>query len=428
MIKFLLDGILRDRSRSLFPVLTVFIGTAITVLMAGYIGGVMPDMIRMSAHLDAGHVKVTSQGYFEDRTQMPLDMALDDAEEIIVQLEDQFPDMMWKARTRFGGLLDIPDENGETRAQTTVSAQAADLITPGSTELDYLKIRSSVRNGSLPTDPFDIVISENMADAYGLDIGDMVTLMTSTINGSMSFQNFRVAGTVVFGVAALDKGGAIFADIEGARMVLNMNSGSTEILGFFKDDEYTGERAQIVTDWINTNLSVEGDPYSPIAFRFEDVNEFAAMMQWAGAFIFIISGVFIAIMFIVLWNSGLMNGLRRYGEIGLRLAIGEAKGHVYRSMLVEATLIGTIGTILGTALGVFFVYLLQEYGLDISGMGVTDTGNGIYYPDVIRGKVIPACFYVGFIPGIIAPFLGALVSGRGIYKRQTASLFKELET
>ena len=424
MIKFLLDGILRDRSRSLFPVLTVFIGTAITVLMAGYIGGVMPDMIRMSAHLDAGHVKVTSQGYFEDRTQMPLDMALDDAEEIIVQLEDQFPDMMWKARTRFGGLLDIPDENGETRAQTTVSAQAADL----STELDYLKIRSSVRNGSLPTDPFDIVISENMADAYGLDIGDMVTLMTSTINGSMSFQNFRVAGTVVFGVAALDKGGAIFADIEGARMVLNMNGGSTEILGFFKDDEYTGERAQIVTDWINTNLSVEGDPYSPIAFRFEDVNEFAAMMQWAGAFIFIISGVFIAIMFIVLWNSGLMNGLRRYGEIGLRLAIGEAKGHVYRSMLVEATLIGTIGTILGTALGVFFVYLLQEYGLDISGMGVTDTGNGIYYPDVIRGKVIPACFYVGFIPGIIAPFLGALVSGRGIYKRQTASLFKELET
>ena len=211
-------------------------------------------------------------------------------------------------------------------------------------------------------------------------------------------------------------------------MVLNMNGGSTEILGFFKDDEYTGERAQIVTDWINTNLSVEGDPYSPIAFRFEDVNEFAAMMQWAGAFIFIISGVFIAIMFIVLWNSGLMNGLRRYGEIGLRLAIGEAKGHVYRSMLVEATLIGTIGTILGTALGVFFVYLLQEYGLDISGMGVTDTGNGIYYPDVIRGKVIPACFYVGFIPGIIAPFLGALVSGRGIYKRQTASLFKELET
>jgi putative ABC transport system permease protein len=428
MIKFLLAGIIRDRSRSLFPILTVFIGTTLTVVMAGYIGGVMPDMIRLSAHLDAGHVKVTSQGYFKDRTQMPLDMALDNAEEIISTLEAQFPDMMWKARTRFGGLLDIPDENGETRAQTTVAAQAADLISPNSTELDYLKIRSSLVDGSLPTDPFDIIISKNMAAAYKLAIGDMVTLMTSTINGSMSFQNFRIVGTVVFGVTALDKGGAIITDIEGARVALDMNGGSTEILGFFKDDEYTSERAQIVSDWINANLSVAGDPYSPIAFRFEDVNEFAAMMQWAGAFIFIISGVFIAIMFIVLWNSGLMNGLRRYGEVGLRLAIGEAKGHVYRSMLIEATLIGTIGTLFGTMLGLFFVYLLQEYGIDISKMGISDTGDGIYYPDVIRGKIIPACFYIGFVPGIIAPFLGSLVSGRGIYKRQTASLFKELET
>lgn len=428
MIKFLLAGILRDRSRSLFPVLTVLIGTALTVLMTGYIGGVMPDMIRLSAHLDAGHVKVTSQGYFEDRTQMPLDMALEDAGEIITQLETQFPDMMWKPRTRYGGLLDIPDENGETRAQTTVAAQSADLISPNSTELDYLKIRSSLIDGSLPQDPFDIIIAKNMAEAYGLNIGDQVTLMTSTINGSMSFQNFRIAGTVNFGIAALDKGGAIITDIEGARMALDMNGGSTEILGFFKDDEYTSERSQVVADWINTNLSIEGDPYSPVAFRFEDVNEFAAMMQFAGAFMFIISAVFIAIMFIVLWNSGLMNGLRRYGEMGLRLAVGEAKGHIYRSMLIESTLIGVIGTLFGTALGLVGVYLLQEYGLDISGMGASNTGDGIYYPDVIRGKIIPACFYIGFVPGIIAPFLGSLVSGRGIYKRQTASLFKELET
>ncbi|MCF7808722.1 MAG: FtsX-like permease family protein [Candidatus Marinimicrobia bacterium] len=428
MIKFLLAGILRDRSRSLFPILTVFIGTTLTVLMTGYIGGVMPDMIRLSAHLDAGHVKVTSQGYFEDRAQMPLDMALDDAEGIIDRLEAQFPDMMWKARTRFGGLLDIPDENGETRAQTAVSAQAADLISPNSTELEYLKIKSSLVDGSLPDDPFDIIVSKNLAESYGLAIGDMVTLMSSTVNGAMSFQNFRIAGTVVFGVAALDKGGAIIADIEGARMALDMNGGSTEILGFFKDDEYASERAQAVSDWINANLSVEGDPYSPTAFTMEDVNEFAALMQFAGAFIFIISAVFIAIMFIVLWNSGLMNGLRRYGEMGLRLAVGESKGHIYRSMLLESSLIGIIGTIFGTALGLFFVYLLQEYGLDISGIGASNTGDGIYYPDVIRGKIIPACFYIGFIPGLIAPFLGSLVSGRGIYKRQTASLFKELET
>ncbi len=427
MIKFLLAGILRDRSRSLFPILTVIIGTALTVTMTGYIGGVMPDMIQLSSHLDAGHVKLMSQSFYENRYQMPLDLAMDNADELIEGLEAQFPDMIWKSRTRFGGLLDIPDENGETRAQTTVSALAADLISPNSTELDYLNLRESVVEGNLPQDPFDILIAKSMAEAYQLNVDDMVTLMTSTVNGSMSFQNFRVSGMVVFGIAALDKGGAIIADIEGARMALDLNGGSTEILGFFIDDEYESERALVVSDWVNNNLKNVDDPYSPIALRFEDSNEFGAMMQFMGSFMFIISTVFILIMFVVLWNSGLMNGLRRYGEMGLRLAVGEGKGHIYRSMLVESSIIGVIGTIIGTSIGLVGVWLLQEYGIDLGNM-TANTGDGIYYPNIIRGKIIPACFYVGFVPGLIAPFLGSLVSGRGIYKRQTASLFKELET
>jgi len=426
-MKFLLAGIIRDKSRSLFPILTVVIGTTLTVTMAGYIGGVLPDMIKLSSHLDAGHVKLMSQSYYENRHQMPLDLALDDADGLIVTLEAQFPDMMWKARTRFGGLLDIPDENGETRAQTTVSVLAADLISPNSTEPDYLNLTESVVAGELPKAPFDILIARKMAESYGINIGDQVTLMTSTVNGSMSFQNFRVVGMVVFGIAALDKGGAIIMDIEGARLVLDLDGGSTEILGFFKDDEYTSERALLVSDWVNNNLKDVNDPYSPIALRLEDSNEMAGMLQFAGSFIFIISTVFILIMFVVLWNSGLMNGLRRYGEIGLRLALGEEKGHIYRSMLIESSIIGVIGTVIGTAIGLVGVWFLQEYGIDIGNM-TSNTGDGIYYPDVIRGKIVPACFYAGFIPGLIAPLLGSLVSGRGIYKRQTASLFKELET
>lgn len=427
MIKFLISGVIRDKSRSLFPILTVMIGAAITVVMAAYIGGAMPDMLRLSSHLDAGHVKIMTQGYFEDRHQMPLDMALDDADGLIQELDGQFPDMMWKARTQFGGLLDIPDENGETRAQTTVSVKAADLITPNSTEIDYLKIRKGLVSGELPTDPFDILIAEKMAESYNLNVGDQVTLMTSTVNGAMSFQNFNIAGMVVFGISGLDKGGGIIMDIQGARLTLDMNGGSTEILGFFKDDIYTSERSLAVTNWINQNLSDASDPYSPLAVRFEDINDFAAMMQFADAFVGIISTVFIIIMFIVLWNSGLMNGLRRYGEVGLRLAVGESKGHIYRTMLIESVVVGVIGTVIGTGFGLIGAWLLQEYGINIGEMGA-DAGAGIYFPDVIRGKITPACFYVGFIPGLIAPFLGSVVSGRGIYKRQTASLFKELET
>ena len=41
-------------------------------------------------------------------------------------------------------------------------------------------------------------------------------------------------------------------------------------------------------------------------------------------------------MSIVLWNAGLIGSLRRYGEIGVRLAFGEDKGRLYRAMIVES--------------------------------------------------------------------------------------------
>jgi putative ABC transport system permease protein len=47
--------------------------------------------------------------------------------------------------------------------------------------------------------------------------------------------------------------------------------------------------------------------------------------------------------------------------------------------------------------------------------------------DVIRAKVTPVSYVIGFIPGLIATFIGTSISGLGIYKRQTSQLMKELE-
>ncbi len=47
--------------------------------------------------------------------------------------------------------------------------------------------------------------------------------------------------------------------------------------------------------------------------------------------------------------------------------------------------------------------------------------------NIIRAKITPATLVIGFIPGLISTVVGALLAGAGIYKRQTAKLFKELE-
>ena len=49
-------------------------------------------------------------------------------------------------------------------------------------------------------------------------------------------------------------------------------------------------------------------------------------------------------------------------------------------------------------------------------------------PNIFYPKVTSNLYFLGFFPGILATLLGTMLAGRGIYKREMAQLFKELET
>ena len=79
-----------------------------------------------------------------------------------------------------------------------------------------------------------------------------------------------------------------------------------------------------------------------------DSNQMGTLVDFSDAIILIILTVFLIVVTLVLWNMGIMSGLRRYGEVGMRLAIGETKNHVFKSMILESIIIGTLGSFFGT--------------------------------------------------------------------------------
>ena len=66
MIKFLLKGLIRDRSRSLFPILTVVAGVMLTVILYSWVKGTQTDLIRANANFNTGHVKIMSFAYSQE--------------------------------------------------------------------------------------------------------------------------------------------------------------------------------------------------------------------------------------------------------------------------------------------------------------------------------------------------------------------------
>jgi len=423
MIKFLIKGLLRDRSRSLFPVLTVFSGVFLAVLLYSFMNGVIADMINSTARYQTGHVKVMTQAYAEESNQMPNDLALTGIKEITETLKNNYPDMIWTARIKYGGLLDIPDEKGETKEQGPVAGLAVDLFSPSSPEWDLLRIEKSIIRGRVPKERGEILIGDEFAGKLNIGPGDTATLISSTMFGSMAVYNFKIAGTVSFGISAMDRG-AIFADIADIQDALDMQDTAGELLGFFPDNMYNDEKAAEIAASFNRQFKDPDDRFSPLMRTLpveSGLSDYITLLDSMGV---IMVSIFIVAMSIVLWNAGLMGSLRRYGEIGVRLAIGENKTHIYKTLIIESLFIGIFGSILGTAAGTGVSYLMQIYGIDY---GYLMKNSSMMISNVYRAKVSTGSFFIGFIPGIASTVLGASIAGIGIYRRQTASLFKELE-
>jgi putative ABC transport system permease protein len=423
MIKFLLKGILRDRSRSLFPILTVMTGVMLTVFLYSYIQGAMGNFFDTSAKFQTGHVKIMSRAYAEEADQIPNDLAYVGLADLLAELDTRYPNMIWTPRIQFGGLLDIPDENGETRAQGPVMGLALDLFSPDTPEWSLLNLEGAVISGRLPEGPGEILVSHGFAERLGIRAGETATLIGSTMYGSMAVANFTIAGTVRFGVTAMDRG-AMIADLADIQAVLDMQDAAGEVLGFYDDFVFRMEDSERLAREFNAAYAAETDEYAPVMKSLIELSVLGDMLGLLEMFTAVVLIVFIAAMSIVLWNAGILGSLRRYGEIGVRLAVGESKGHLYRSMITESLLIGVIGSVLGTVVGLGFSYYLQYQGFDISRMMQNAS---LVIADVIRAKVTPVSYVIGFFPGIIATLLGAAIAGLGIYRRKTSQLMKELE-
>ncbi len=423
MIQFLLKGILGDKNRSLLPIIIITIGVALTVLLSGYLKGAMGDIVDQNARFDTGHVKVMSKAYAENKDQLPNDLALLGVDTLMQSLRTQIPQMKWVKRIRFGGLMDAPDASGETKGQGPAMGMALELFSEKSGEVERLNIPNSLVSGKIPTETGEALIGHDFAQKLDLKIGDEITYIGSTMNGAMSFENFTVTGTVRFGTAAMDKG-AIIIDIGDAQRMMDMENGAGEILGFLNDEVYDDDKANQISNTFNLKYASSTDEYAPVMQPLKAQNNLAGYLDYVDVFSVLFVGIFVFAMSIVLWNTGLLGGLRRYQEFGIRLALGESKGHIYRSLFYEAVLIGIIGSVIGSAIGVGATYYLQVVGIDI---GEYLSNSTMMMPSVIRAKVTPSLFFIGFIPGLFAMVLGTLLSGIGIYQRETATLFKEME-
>jgi putative ABC transport system permease protein len=423
MIRFLLKGILRDKQRSLLPVIVVTIGVFLTVVLYCWLTGILNDSVELSARFSAGHVKITTAEYQKNINQMPNDLALTGVDTLMLKLKNEFPEIKWGQRIHFGGLIDVPNSRGETRIQGPAIGFGIDLLSGDQSEIARFNLAKSIHRGRLPVHHGEILMSEEFSQKLKVNPGDTVTLIGSTMYGSMAIFNYILCGTVIFGTGPMDHGSVVM-DLEDVRKALDMSNAAGEIVGYLPGNYYDEEKVNQMVIKFDKLFPESKDKYAPVMLSLRQQNEFGKMIDQIkeiGGFMVVI---FVFSMSLVLWNAGLLGGLRRYIEFGTRLAIGEDYSHIYKTMIYESVLIGIIGTLSGTAIGLSIALYMQQHGLDLGSIMKNAT---IMMPAVFHARITTVAFFIGFIPGLISTVVGTALSGIGIYKRKTAQLFKELE-
>ena len=428
----MIKGMLQDRSRSLFPLTVVTVGVSLVIVLVGFLDGVIMGMVDSTAYLDTGHLRLVNKPFFDEEHLNPLDRSLG-AQKITGNWlkKNSDPKIEWSPRIRWRAILDVPDLKGETKSQTPVMGMALDLLSKDSIELQRLNLAESLTEGRLPENRGEVLVGYQLAYTLELVLNKPVTLIGRSFDGGLATDNYLVVGFVQFGIFAMDKK-MLLIDLADAQETFYLQDMVTDWLGYlpphvsFLDyDEYRLRLESSLKRLINIHPPGWAKDDIPVVVSIQDQRNIRSHTEMFLVVRQYIIGAFLFLMVVVLWNAGILNGVHRYGEMGVRLAMGETHSRLILSLISESMVIGIIGSIVGCILGGACTYTLQEIGLN---MGDAFAKSGLMLSDIVRARLSIEGFVCGIVPGVTASLLGTLISALSIYKRSEANLFRELET
>ncbi len=238
------------------------------------------------------------------------------------------------------------------------------------------------------TRPGALLISERVAQEYGLQLGDRVAL-----NASGRLSDGFVAGLLRpedrLAQRALE--GVILADIATAQEALG------EVGRLSHIDLILPEGDAGALERVRALLPVDARAL-PVAARTGAVEQMTAAFRTnltALSLLALVVGTFL------IYNSMTFSVVQRRPLFGTLRCLGVTRGEVARMVLGEAALVGAIGSLLGIGLGV----LLGQGAVRL----VTQTINDLYFVVTVRGIVIPPESLIkGAAAGILATIAAAL--------------------
>jgi putative ABC transport system permease protein len=322
----------------------IVFGVTALILFGGYMEISFQGLRENTINQNLGHVQVYKKGFLESEAQKPLEYGLEDLNSL---------------RTTVAADPRVKD----TAAQITVNG----LITNGEKSIAFLAIgvepsrdepmdtQTMVEGEFLKDDQEDgIIVGERLAKSLSVGPGDYLTLMTTTVQGSLNGVDMRVIGTFTTGQKDFDER-VLKMHIAGAQRLLH-TSRIERLLVFLHDTADTDTfNAAMQSKFAELKWDVETRTWAELAtFYHQVVTLYNGIFGFIGLVVFVIVVTSVA-------NTVMMSVFERTREIGTIMAIGTNRSRVWMLFLLEGFFVGTVGGIAGLVFGSGIALLINQF-------------------------------------------------------------------
>ena len=326
--KIAFRNLYRQKSRSLLCGSSICGAFILFSISLGFSGGTYGTIIRMLTENHSGHVQIHRKGYL-DNPSLHRNFKLDG--ELVNILREHEEVQSWSARIHSAALMFGEHKSGFGRI-TGIDPKQEEQVTGLSRKLESGRVfeESSDR---------EIILGSRLRNLLKVEIGDEVVLLGQGADGSIANDLFTISGFLKAD-AELQEVNRAYLPLKTAQEFFSLGSRVHELALHLREDGYAREQAVEIQQKM-PHEELEVHPWQVVEEAF--YKAMAADME--GNWITQLVILFIVALLILI--TVLMNTLERQHEFGVLLALGTSPGFIFRSIVLEMTLLGCFSVLTG---------------------------------------------------------------------------------
>jgi len=387
LFQLALRNVLRQKFRTGMTLAAIIFGVMGLILAGGFVKDTYVQLGEVIIHSQTGHIQLFKKGFLEKGSRSPELFLIDTPDVLAKQISANPAVDSVMGRIYFSGLLN----NGKRDLAIIGEGVEPDK----ETKLGSFIMITAGRHLS-NKDAEGILIGQGVAKNLGLNPGDRVTLVLTATEGATNTLDFEVIGIFQSFSKDLDAR-AVRIPLRAAQELLQTQGANVIVVGLHKTEDTDPVVAALTPQF-------EGSDYT--------VRSWHALSDFYDKTVQLYDRQFGVLQFIILvmvllsvTNSVNMSVFERQGEFGTMQALGNRSRDIIRLIVLESTIIGIAGGLMGLVIGV-----LAALGISAIGIPMPPPPNAnVGYTAYIRLETVTliSSTLVGFVATVLASIVPA---------------------